>query len=357
MTRPTIVLTGGGTAGHVSVNEALIPVLRDKQYDIHYIGSHDGIEKELIRRHQGVAYHAIQSGKLRRYFSVKNFTDPFRVVAGVGQAYRLLKRIRPSIVFSKGGFVSVPVVLAAKLANIPVVAHESDVTPGLANKISLPFAAHIFTVFESTLDYVPADKSTHVGAIVRPELFEGKKEEGLRLTGLTGSRPVVIVMGGSQGSKALNDMIRDDLSNVLQSYDVIHLCGRGNRDAAKEGMEGYVQIEYATTELPHLLAASDYALTRAGSNAIFELLALEKPMMLIPLSANQSRGDQILNARHFESLKLAEVIEEEQLPMVPASEIIGRLIEAEPVLRERMKKASDVKTPEQMVNLILLHEN
>ena len=288
---------------------------------------------------------------------MKNFTDPFRVVAGVGQAYRLLKRIRPSIVFSKGGFVSVPVVLAAKLANIPVVAHESDVTPGLANKISLPFAAHIFTVFESTHDYVPADTSTHDGASVRPELFEGKKEEGLRLTGLTGSRPVVIVMGGSQGSKALNDMIRDDVSNVLQSYDVIHLCGRGNRDASKEGMEGYVQIEYATTELPHLLAASDYALTRAGSNAIFELLALEKPMMLIPLSASQSRGDQILNARHFESLKLAEVIEEEQLPMVPASEIIARLIEAEPVLREQMKKASDVKTPEQMVNLILLHEN
>ena len=308
MKRPIILLTGGGTAGHVSVNEALIPVFDERGYEIHYIGSHNGIEKELIGDgHPEVFYHAIQSGKIRRYFSMKNFTDPFRVGAGVVQALSIIRKIKPEIIFSKGGFVSVPVVLAAKMMKTPVVIHESDVTPGLANKVALPFSNHIFTVFEQTLNYVPKGKATCSGPIIRPELFEGVKEDGLRIAGLRGEKPVVIVMGGSQGSAVLNDALREDLQGVINSFDVIHLCGKGNVDERLENIPGYTQFEYVTEGLPHLLAASDFAISRAGSNAIFELLALRKPMLLIPLSAAKSRGDQILNAAHFKSLGLARV--------------------------------------------------
>ena len=229
MKQPVVVLTGGGTAGHVSVNQALIPVFLGKGYSVHYIGSHEGIEKELIGEgHPEVVYHAIQSGKLRRYFSMKNFTDPFRVGAGTLQALAILRKLKPEIIFSKGGFVSVPVVMAAKLANVPVVVHESDVTPGLANKLALPFASQIFTVFEQTLQYVPTAKSECTGPIIRPELFMGDRQEGLRRTGLNSEKPVFIIMGGSQGSAVLNEAVRNELPALLQKYQIIHLCGKGN---------------------------------------------------------------------------------------------------------------------------------
>ena len=250
MKRPIILLTGGGTAGHVSVNEALIPEFHERGYEIHYIGSHDGIEKELIGEgHPDVTYHAIQSGKLRRYFSMKNFTDPFRVGTGFFQALSIIRKLKPELIFSKGGFVSVPVVLAARVAKVPVVIHESDVTPGLANKMSLPFSNHIFTVFEQTLEYVPTGKATCTGAIIRPELFQGVKEEGLRITGFKGEKPIIIVMGGSQGSAILNEAIRNDLHSITTTYDVIHLCGKGNSDKSFEDFQGYKQFEYVTDEL------------------------------------------------------------------------------------------------------------
>lgn len=354
MAQPTIVLTGGGTAGHVSVNEALIPVFTSRGYDVHYIGSYDGIEKDLIDgQYEGVTYHAISSGKLRRYFSLKNFTDPFRVLNGIGQAYRLLRKLKPSIVFSKGGFVSVPVVMAAKLAKIPVVVHESDMTPGLANKLSLPFAAHIFTVFESTLQHVPEGKGTAVGAIVRPELFEGEREKGLYYANLKGDKKVLLAMGGSQGSLVLNEAIRSNLDQMLQNYDIIHLCGKGHIDEALEGVEGYTQFEYVTTALPDLLAATDVAVSRAGSNTIFELLALEKPMVLVPLSAAKSRGDQILNAKRFEELHLAKVIQEEELNEQTLSEALQSVAREEEKMKRELAKHSHVKTPETMTDDIL----
>ena len=339
MKRPVILLTGGGTAGHVSVNEALIPVFSEKGYEIHYIGSHDGIEKELIGDgYPEVVYHAIQSGKLRRYFSMKNFTDPFRVGAGVLQALSIIRKVKPEIIFSKGGFVSVPVVLAAKLAKVPVVIHESDVTPGLANRLALPFSSRIFTVFEQTLDHVPEGKATCSGAIIRPELFNGVREEGLRIAGLTGEKPVLIIMGGSQGSSVLNEAVRNDLPAILQNFDIIHLCGKKNVDDTLHLTPGYIQFEYVTDGLPHLLAAADFAVSRAGSNAIFELLALHKPMLLIPLSAAKSRGDQILNAAHFESLGLARVLKEEEVPLRQLSEELVLFEKEKKQLLENMKK-------------------
>lgn len=358
MKRPVIVLTGGGTAGHVSVNEALIPVFIDKGYEVHYIGSHDGIEKELIKdRYHEVTYHAIQSGKLRRYFSMKNFSDPFRVGAGVVQAFSILRKLKPEIIFSKGGFVSVPVVLAAKLAKIPVVVHESDVTPGLANKLALPFSNHIFTVFEQTLEYLPVGKATCTGAVIRPEIFEGIKEEGLRIAGLTGTKPVFIVMGGSQGSALLNDAIRKELTTILDRFEVIHLCGKGNIDESLERIPGYTQFEYVTEGLPHLLAAADYAVSRAGSNAIFELLSVHKPMLLIPLSAAQSRGDQLLNASLFKSLGIAETVLEEELENSTMVNLFSSLEENKNDLVEKMQELSNTKSPEMMADLILSYKN
>ncbi|MFC5587610.1 undecaprenyldiphospho-muramoylpentapeptide beta-N-acetylglucosaminyltransferase [Sporosarcina soli] len=356
MKRPVILLTGGGTAGHVSVNEALIPVFSEKGYEIHYIGSHDGIEKELIGNgHPKVVYHAIQSGKLRRYFSMKNFTDPFRVGAGVLQAFSVMRKVKPEIIFSKGGFVSVPVVLAAKLAKIPVVIHESDVTPGLANRLALPFSSHIFTVFEQTLAHAPEGKSTCSGAIIRPELFNGVKSEGLRYAGLTGEKPVLIIMGGSQGSSVLNEAVRKDLPAILQHFEVIHLCGKKNVDDSLHLTPGYTQFEYVTDGLPHLLAAADFAVSRAGSNAIFELLALQKPMLLIPLSAAKSRGDQILNAAHFKSLGLARVLKEEDVALRPLSEELALFKQEQVQLQTKMKKVESPKTPEEMVELIMAY--
>lgn len=354
MKRPVILLTGGGTAGHVSVNEALIPVLDERGYEIHYIGSYEGIEKELIGDgHPEVVYHPIQSGKFRRYFSLKNFTDPFKVGAGIIQAMSIIKKVSPELIFSKGGFVSVPVVLAAKMLKVPVVIHESDVTPGLANKLALPFSKHIFTVFEQTLNYVPSGKATCSGPIIRPELFNGVKQDGLRIAGMTGEKPVLIIMGGSQGSAILNEATREDLNTIMKNFDVIHLCGKGNLDEALESIQGYTQFEYVTEGLPHLLAAADYAVSRAGSNAIFELLALRKPMLLIPLTAAKSRGDQILNASHFKTLGFAEVINEEDLLLQPLSIQLNQLIDNKELLINKMNETTLPKTPEQMVELIM----
>jgi len=354
MKRPIILLTGGGTAGHVSVNEALIPEFHERGYELHYIGSHDGIEKELIGDNQpDVTYHAIQSGKLRRYFSMKNFTDPFRVGTGFFQALSIIRKLKPELIFSKGGFVSVPVVLAARVAKIPVVIHESDVTPGLANKMSLPFSNHIFTVFEETLNYVPQGKATCSGAIIRPELFQGDKEKGLQIAGFNGEKPVIIVMGGSQGSSILNEAIRNDLQRITSIFDIIHLCGKGNLDSSMLNDQGYKQFEYVTDELPHLLAVSNFAVSRAGSNAIFELLALRIPMLLIPLSAAQSRGDQLLNAKFFKSIGAARVLQEEELMHHLFSDELINFKKDKDELIKHMLKTEMPKTPKEMVSLIM----
>ena len=357
MKQLTIILTGGGTAGHVSLNQAIIPSLLELGYDVHYIGSEQGIEKELIgEAFPQVPFYGISSGKLRRYFSMKNFTDPFRVLTGVMQAFRIIKKVKPEVIFSKGGFVSVPVVMAAKMANIPVVIHESDVTPGLANKIALPFASHIFTIFEETLQHLPQEKSTCTGSIIRQELFSGDKEKGLAICGFNSNKPILLVMGGSLGSVVLNDALRHNLPELLQTFQIIHLCGKGNVDHALDVMPGYKQFEYVTTELPHLLHAADFIVSRAGSNSIFEFLALHKPMLLIPLSAQKSRGDQILNANLFKKQGFAEVLEEEALTKETFMTSIQTLIKRKTEMIDTMKKTQTPKTPEEMAKLILQYK-
>lgn len=307
-----IVLTGGGTAGHVTPNIALIPGLKRMGYEIRYIGSYDGIEKKLIED-IGIPYTGISSGKLRRYMSAKNFTDPFRVLKGYSEAKSFMKSYKPDVVFSKGGFVSVPVVLAAKKYKIPVIIHESDMTPGLANKLSIPSATKVCHNFPETAEYLPKGKAVLTGSPIRAELLKGDSEKGLAMCGFKNDKPVIMVIGGSLGAVAVNNAVREALPELLKSFHIVHLCGKGKMDSSLENTEGYKQFEYIKDELKDLFAMSDIIISRAGANAICEISALKKPSILIPLSANASRGDQILNANSFKKQGFSEVIEEENL--------------------------------------------
>ena len=307
-----IVLTGGGTAGHVTPNIALLPRLKELGYEIHYIGSYDGMERKLIEQCR-IPYYGIASGKLRRYFDLKNFSDPFRVLKGYAEALKLIKKFRPDVVFSKGGFVAVPVVLAARHYKIPTIIHESDMTPGLANKICIPSAARVCCNFPETMAYLPSQKAVLTGSPIRKELLEGDRLTGLNYSGLSASRPILLVIGGSLGSVTVNNAVRKLLPALLDTYQIIHICGKGNLDESLIGRNGYVQYEYVDTPLRHLFAAADLIISRAGANSICEFLALRKPNLLIPLSASASRGDQILNARSFEKQGFSKVLEEEQI--------------------------------------------
>jgi len=307
-----IILTGGGTAGHVTPNLALIPTLRAEGWEIHYIGTENGIERRLIESVDGVTYHIVKSGKLRRYFDPKNFTDPFRVVQGAFQAAALVRQIKPDIVFSKGGFVSVPVVYGARLAGVPVLLHESDMSPGLANKITAPFAKALCCTFPEAAA-AAGKKGRVTGTPLRASLFDGSREAGVRLFGLTDSRPVLMVIGGSSGAQAINKALRGALGPLTECFQVLHLCGKGNLDPEMEGTRRYHQYEYLDDELRHAYACADVLISRAGSNTLCEILALHKPALLIPYPREASRGDQILNARSFEQRGLARVLMQEDM--------------------------------------------
>lgn len=307
-----IVLTGGGTAGHVTPNIALLPELKKQGYDIHYIGSKNGIEKKLIEEFD-IPYYGISSGKLRRYFDPKNFSDPFKVVKGYTEASALLKKLNPNVVFSKGGFVAVPVVLAAKRRHIPSIIHESDMTPGLANKICIPCATKICANFPETIKVLPAEKAVLTGSPIRKELFSGNKLLGLNFCNFNVNKPVILIIGGSLGSAAINEAVRSVLPALLERFQIIHLCGKDKLDESLKNKAGYVQFEYIKKELSDLMDAADLVISRAGANAICELLALRKPNILIPLSAAASRGDQILNANSFKQQGFSYVIKEEDL--------------------------------------------
>jgi len=312
MSKKRIVFTGGGSAGHVTPNIAIINELNKNDWDIHYIGSKKGIEKELINKIE-LPYYGISSGKLRRYIDFENIIDLFRVIKGCLDARKVLKKIKPSLVFSKGGFVSVPVVIAASTLKIPIFIHESDMTPGLANKISQRFATKIFTSFEEAKNYFPNNKTTVIGSPIRKELLNGSRQKGLEFLHFKSYIPILTIMGGSLGAKKINETVRESLQDLTKKYQIVHLCGKGNVDESLKNIHGYKQFEYVHDELADVLAASQMIITRGGSNAIFEFLALHKPMIIIPLTKNQSRGDQILNANSFKEKGFALMLEEEDL--------------------------------------------
>jgi UDP-N-acetylglucosamine--N-acetylmuramyl-(pentapeptide) pyrophosphoryl-undecaprenol N-acetylglucosamine transferase len=345
-----ILLTGGGTAGHVTPNIALFPRLRELKYDISYIGSYDGIEKKLISE-QSIPYYGISSGKLRRYFDLKNFSDPFKVLKGYSETKKILNQIKPDVIFSKGGFVTVPVVLAAKRKKIPIILHESDMTPGLANRLCIPFSTKICCNFPETLSHLPADKAVLTGSPIRQELLSGNKKAGLEYCGLTSSKPILLIIGGSLGSAAINDAIRGVLPELLKSFQIIHLCGKGKVDNSLTHT-GYVQYEYVHKELTNLFAAADIVISRAGANTICELLALRKPNLLIPLPAASSRGDQLLNAASFKRQGYSDVLDESQLTSQTLLEAVKNLYSSRLIYIEAMNKSTQNNAINTIVNLI-----
>ncbi len=346
-----IVLTGGGTAGHVTPCIALLPALKKEGYDIHYIGSQNGIERKLIEEY-GIPYYGISSGKLRRYFDPKNFSDPFRVMKGYFEAKKLLKRLKPDVVFSKGGFVSVPVVFAARKLKVPAIIHESDMTPGLANKLAIPAAKKICANFPETLQHLPAEKAVLTGTPIRTELFSGNKIRGLDYCGFTANRPVIMIIGGSTGSRAINEVIRGMLPTLLRDYQVIHICGKDNLDDKLTNLSGYVQFEYCKKELSDLFAAADLVISRAGANAICELLALKKPNILIPLPLKSSRGDQILNAESFERQGYSYVLKEEDLSVANLLQAIAEVMENKKKYIEAMNQSDLNNSIDTIIGLI-----
>lgn len=346
-----IVLTGGGTAGHVTPNLALLPSLLAEGWEVYYIGSENGIEKKLIEA-ENIPYYSIPTGKLRRYLSRQNITDMFRVVKGIQEAAKLLKKIQPDVVFSKGGFVAVPVVLGAKKNKIPVIIHESDITPGLANKIAMPFAQVVCTTFPETLQYIPKQKGLYTGSPIRKELFAGNREKGLAACGFDGTKPILLQMGGSLGAVKLNECLRACLPSLLKDFDVIHLCGKGHLDETLQHTAGYCQFEYVSEGLADLFAAADVLISRAGSNSISEFLALQKPHLLIPLSANASRGDQILNAASYEKQGFAMVLQEEALSPERMEADVRRLYEIRGRYQEAMRQSKQTNGVEAVMEQI-----
>ncbi len=298
---------------------AIIPRLKEEGWDVQYIGTANGIEQDIMEPHVS-KYHAVSTGKLRRYFDLRNLSDPFRVVKGMAQSLSILKREKPDIVFSKGGFVSVPVAYAAAMSRIPVILHESDMTSGLANRLCAPFASVICTTFPETAQAM-GKKGVACGTPLRSSLFGGSKMRARGEYGFSGEKAVLMITGGSSGAQAVNDLVRNAL-DMLKAFDVLHLCGKDNLDASLEGRKGYVQREFI--DMADAYALADVVISRAGSNTICELLALAKPNLLIPYPTAASRGDQIDNARSFEKRGFSKVLmQEDATPKILADMVIG----------------------------------
>lgn len=346
-----IVLTGGGTAGHVTPNIALLPRLKELGYEISYIGSYDGIEKKLITDFD-IPYYGISTGKFRRYLDVKNLTDPFRVIKGFSEARKYLKKISPDVVFSKGGFVSVPVVRAAASLHIPCIIHESDMTPGLANKLCIPVAKKVCCTFPETLSMLPEDKAVLTGSPIREELSKGDKIAALDLCGFTANKPVIMVIGGSLGAASINNAVREALPKLLEDFQVVHICGKDKIDNMLLHKEGYVQFEYVKAELKDLFAMADVVISRAGANSICEILALKKPNLLIPLSAKSSRGDQILNAKSFESQGFSIVIDDDDLSADLLADKVTELYFTRQTFLDAMGRSNQLGSASTIIKLI-----
>jgi len=354
-----IVLTGGGTAGHVMPNIALIPEL-EKDFTIHYIGTYEGMEHWLVNPYLNPRnYHAIKAGKLRRYLSFQNLKDPVKVVYGFFQSIRILRKLKPKFVFSKGGYVTVPVVFAARLLNIPIVLHESDLTPGLANRLAIPRCNKVCVSFESTLNYIKAKHKFYTGTPVRHELLEGDKAYGRKLCNINDHKPVLMIMCGSQGAVAVNECVDASLETLCKKYHVVHIRGKNNLRPELDKLEGYTQFGFINDELKHIFAVSDIILSRAGANAIFEILALNLPALLIPLPKASSRGDQILNAEHFKANGWSMVLHQSEMSSESLIEHLDQLYKERHAYEKRMKASEANKANERILKIIysVLDEN
>ncbi|MGR6545046.1 undecaprenyldiphospho-muramoylpentapeptide beta-N-acetylglucosaminyltransferase [Paenibacillus tundrae] len=346
-----IVLTGGGSAGHVTPNLSLIPDLQNAGWEIHYIGTKKGIESKVVPK-DSVIYHSVKAGKWRRYFDWKNLTDIFNVFLGICKSTLIIRKIKPNVIFSKGGFVSVPIVIGGWLNRVPVILHESDLTPGLANKLSTPFAQNICTSFAETLDFLPKNKSIHVGSPIRQELISGDASNGLSFCGFVEGKPILMVLGGSLGSVKINKLIRDNIYDILNKFQIVHICGKGKLDKGFNEIQGYRQFEYVQKEMADLFKITDIAVGRAGSNSIFEFLYLKIPSLLIPLPKTASRGDQILNAAMFSELGYSKMLQEENLTDEAFLDALDELFHDKEKYIQKMMRAKLPDGKENIVKLI-----
>ena len=335
LNKNVIAFTGGGTAGHIYPGLAVadelkaLAVKNNKKITINWIGCSKGMDRQIVEKALGSdgtrtadAFYGIPSGKLRRYLSWQNFTDLFRIMAGYFSARRILKKLKPAFLFSKGGFVSVPPCLAAKHLGIPVYTHECDFTLGLANRINFKSADCMFVSYEETKKHFPAADQSRVivsGNPVRPVFYNTNPENGRKFLGLnekkkSSDKPVLLVLGGSSGARQINELVYDNIDFLCENFIVVHQTGLVNSDddrasALAEKYEGiYKPYNFIYQEMPDVVSAADVILSRAGANSIWEAAVLLKPMVLVPLCGSGTRGDQVDNAEFFRSRGAAEVL-------------------------------------------------
>lgn len=341
-----IVFTGGGTAGHITPNLAIIDKL--KEYEIYYLGT-DGMEKEIVEKYKNIKFVEIPAVKFVRSLTPKNLALPFKLINSINKTKKILKEINPSLIFSKGGFVSIPPCLAANALKIPVITHESDLTVGLANKIISKKAKYLCCSFKETSDKFKRN-SIHTGSPIRDKIFSGNKYNIINKYKLSTIKPIILVTGGSSGSKAINSAIRENIKELCKKYTIIHITGKNNIDNSLN-VKDYIQIDFASN-IEDFFAASDLVISRAGSNTIFELLALKKLMLLIPLPKTQSRGDQILNAENFYKNKIANLLYQENLNKESLFEKIEATLKNKHIYTENMKKLEFTCGNENIIKLI-----
>lgn len=352
MNKKKIVLTGGGTAGHILPNIALAPYLEKEAFELLYIGSHSSMDEDLVKSMSHLPFKGISCGKLRRYFDLRNFVDVFFIIQGLLQAFFILRSTKPALVFAKGGFVSVPVVWASYLLKIPALLHESDISPGLANRLMIPFAKYICLSFPQSQNLVPRTKARLTGIPVRSFLLQGDAQKGRDLCGFDTSKPILMVMGGSQGSQVIDTFTRDHLDELLKHYQVLHLARKQQDESSHPHRKGYHSFEFVKEELGHLYACADIIISRSGANTLFEILHLKKPALLIPLSKNVSRGEQISNAKAFQELSCGEILEQEDLRLEKVLKLCQKLYENKKDYIFHMTKWSELNAAEKIVDIV-----
>lgn len=343
----SIVLTGGGTAGHVMPNLALVPELKKHFDKIYYLGTKSGIEKDILKKYPEIEFVEIPAVKFRRTFSLEIFALPFKLLKAIAQTKKILKRINPNVIFSKGGYVAIPVAISGKKLNIPVISHESDISMGLANKIIYHYATVMCTSFETT---AKKKRMVCTGSPVRPEIMNGEKFATRTKLGFD-SRKMLLVFGGSIGAMAINKLVWNNIDALTKKYNVAHIVGKGNINKSIN-IQNYKQFEFVSN-IQDFFAMSDIAVCRSGANTLFELIATRLPALLIPLPKLESRGDQIDNAKYFVKKGYFVLLEQEQATNQKFLDMIDLTYNKKDTLKKDMSKFNKISANQKIVDIIL----